>query len=194
MNLTLITPPAIEPVSLDEAKLHLRVDGQDEDDLLSAYLTAAREVCELESRRAFITQTWEMALESWPVHPWIELLRPPLQSVLSVKYTDSLGAEQTMASDDYLVGPATTPGRIWLGYGKSWPSTTLQPGAAIRVRYVAGYGDDAASVPQRYRQAILLLLGHYYENREAVTAQVRFNLAPIPLGVRSLLMLDRGRY
>jgi uncharacterized phiE125 gp8 family phage protein len=190
----LITPPAVEPVSLDEAKLHLRVDGQEEDDLITGYLTAAREVCEDESRRAFITQTREAVLDCWPAAPWIALPRSPLQSVVSIKYTDSQGVEHTWPSSEYIVDTASSPGRVRLAYGKWWPWATLQPGTAIRVRYVAGYGDDAADVPQKYRQAIKLLVGHYYENREAVTAQVRFNLAPIPLGVRSLLMVDRASW
>jgi uncharacterized phiE125 gp8 family phage protein len=194
MILTLVTPPAVEPVTLDEAKLHLRIDGDDEDDLISASLTAAREMCELEARRAFTTQTWELALECWPKDDQIVLPRPPLQSVTSIKYLDWQGVETTINSADYIVDTASKPGRVWLAYGKCWPSATLRPGPAIRVRYVAGYGAVADDVPQRYRQAILLLLGHYYENREGVVAQGRYSLTPIPLGVRSLLMVDRGSW
>lgn len=195
MILRVVTPPASEPVTLAEAKVHLRIDTSDEDTLVNGYIVAARQMCELESRRAFVTQTWDLSLEAWPEEGEIVLPRPPLQSVSSVTYVDSTGAPQTFASGDYLVDVASEPGRVILGYGKSWPSATLRPGPSIVVRFVAGYG-AAGAVPQMYKQAILLMVGHYFENREAVFAVPNISATPLPLplAVQSLLAIERGWY
>lgn len=193
MILSIVTPPAAEPVSLAEAKLHLRIDVNDEDTLVESYITAAREWCELAARRAFVTQTLALRLAEWPCGDCIQLPRPPLASVTSITYTDSAGANQTMTSADYLVYATAEPGLVQLGYGKSWPSATLQLGPSIVITYVAGYG-NAAAVPKRYKQAILLMTGHFYENREQVIAVPGISLAEVPLAVQSLLMIDRGSF
>lgn len=191
MNIRLVTAPAEEPVTLDEAKDHLRVDGTDEDALIMGYIKAARRQCELISRRAFVTQTWELALEGWPNCGYLVLGNPPLQSVVSVTYIDSAGVTHTMTSGDYVVDTLSEPGRLLLGYGKVWPTVTLQPGPAIRVRYVAGYGMPVA-VPETYKQAIKLLIGHYYENREAIVIQAGAVATQVPMAVDALLMTERG--
>lgn len=193
MILQVTTAPAEEPVTTAEAKAHLRIDVDDEDTLLVGYLLAAREQCEMMARRAFVTQTLQLRLECWPGGDCIVLPRPPLQSVTSVAYSDSDGNAGTMPSGDYIVDAASEPGRIILGYGKSWPSATLQPGPSIVITYVAGYG-DAADVPQRYKQAIELMAGHFFENREEVVVLQGVTIAQIPIGVRALLNIDRGWY
>lgn len=191
MILRVVTAPASEPVTLAEAKVHLRIDTSDEDTLVNGYIAAARQMCELESRRAFVTQTWELSLEAWPEADRLVLPRPPLQSVSSITYVDSNGATQTFSSGDYLVDVASEPGRVILGYGKSWPSATLQPGPSIAVRFVVGYG-VAGTVPQMYKQAILLMVGHYFENRENVIIAPGLTPTVLPDAVRSLLGIDRG--
>lgn len=189
MNLKLVTAPAAEPLTLVECKAHLRVDSSDEDPLISSYLTAAREMCELETRRAFVTQTFELAIEDWPIDGCLPLPRPPLQSVISITYWTSDNTQLTLSAADYLVDTVSEPGVVRLGYNKRWPSATLRPGPAITLRYVAGYG-LAAAVPQRYTQAILLLTGHFYENREQVATGV--TVVQMPDAVRWLLQIDRG--
>lgn len=193
MILRVLTQPAEEPVSVDEAKVHLRIDAEDEDNLLAGYLVAARQMCELVSRRAFITQTLQLSLETWPGCGYVTLPRPPFQSVTSCSYIDSNGNSHVLSSNDYIADTASEPGRVLLGYGKSWPSATLRPGPAITITYVAGYGLRAA-VPAIYKQAIELLAGHFYENREQVIAVPGISLAQLPLGVQSLLMVDRGGF
>lgn len=193
MILQVTTAPAEEPVSVAEAKAHLRIDVDNEDTLLEGYLLVAREQCELMARRALVTQTLQLRLECWPYDDRIELPRPPLQSVTSVAYTDSDGNAGTMPSGDYIVDAASEPGRIILGYGKSWPSATLQPGPSIVITYVAGYG-DAEDVPQRYKHAIELMAGHFFENREEVVVLQGVTVAQLPLGVKALLSIDRGWY
>lgn len=191
MNLRVTVQPTEEPVTVDELKAHLRIDGDDENDLLAGYITAARNMCELEGRRAFVTQTQQIQLEGWPCGDRIVLPRPPLQSVTSIVYIDSDGNSATMSTADYAVDTHAEPGQLILAYSASWPSATLRPGPAITVTYIAGYG-EASAVPQIYKQAIQLLAGHYYENREAVLLGQGFTATEVPMAVASLLMIDRG--
>lgn len=192
MILKLATAPAAEPVSLAEAKAHLRVDVTDDDTYISALIAAARQACEQIARRSFVTQTWDLSLTCWPEENYIELPRPPLSSVSSITYVDSGGTTQTMSAGDYVVDTASEPGRVWLGYGKTWPSSTFRPGPAITVRFVAGYGNEAA-VPKQYKQALLLLIGHYYENREEVQVQGAVAVQ-MPKAAEWLLLMDRGSF
>lgn len=192
MGLKLITVPAIEPVSLPEAKLHLRVDIDDDDTAIVGQIMAARRWAEKATWRAFNTQTWELTLDAFPGVTWIQLPWPPLQSVTSVKYTVDAGTEYTYASSNYIVDVDNEPGKIVLKSTSTWPSDTLYPVNGVRIRFVAGYGDDAEDVPEHYRQAILLLLGHWYENREQVVVS---GAVPkeVPLGVEALLGIDQYR-
>lgn len=187
MALKKITPPAIEPVSLAEAKSHLRVDGTDEDDLITGWITTAREYAEGYQNRTYITQTWELWLDCWPRGDYIRIPRPPLQVVASVKYYGTDGTEYTMDPGDYIVDAVSEPGRVALGYGKTWPATTLRPVNGIVARYTAGYGDGAEDVPKMVKQAILLMVGHWYRNREAA-GKVEGEIA---FAVHALLGMDR---
>ncbi|MFZ5762838.1 MAG: head-tail connector protein [Thermodesulfobacteriota bacterium] len=178
----LITAPAAEPVSLAEAKLHLRVEHAADDALITALIQAARERAEAITRRALISQTWEVYLDEWPSEGFIRLPMPPLQSVASVKYTDTDGVEHTFS--DWAADVASLPGRVVLNHGAAWPSVTLRPVNPIAVRFVAGYG-DAAAVPASIKAAMLLMIGHLYENREESVAGV--SIAALPMGAEALL-------
>lgn len=168
MDHRLITPPAAEPVSLSDAKVHLRVDGSAEDVLIAAYLQAAREHVENVTGRALMLQTWELRLDAWSDR--IELPRAPLASITSVKYDDTTGAEQSASGYQTVQpsGPTAGCGTVLPPAGGSWPSAGAGAGA-IRVRYVAGHA-TAADVPAALRAAVLLTLGDLYENREASSA------------------------
>jgi uncharacterized phiE125 gp8 family phage protein len=183
MALILVTAPTVEPVSLVEAKAHLRVDIDDDDTLIAGLVTAAREYVERICRPqlALITQTWRLVLDDYPGNT-IELRPYPLQSVTSIKTVDEAAAEATISSADYVVDTSSSPGRVRLKSSASWPSTDLQELNGFQVTFVAGFGDLGASVPQAIRQAMLLLLGHWYENREpqittgAVPASLAFTV------------------
>lgn len=186
-----VTEPAEEPVTLADVKDHLRIDVDDEDDLLATYISAARQMYEASIWRALVTQTLAVRLWSWPTCDFIPLPRPPLASVTSLVYTDSDGSSHTVASSTYNVYVDSEPGMLWLKYGQSWPTATLQPGPSIICTYVAGQG-DAADVKEIDKQAIRLLTGHFYENREQVVAVPGISLAALPMAVQSIIYLRRA--
>lgn len=188
MTLLMITEPSVEPVTLEEAKLHCRVDASEDDDLISGLITSARDWVESFDNRALITQTWELILDSFPGSDILKLPLPPLQSVSSIKYINDAGIEATFATTDYTVDWRSEPGRIRLMENESWPSVDLYIWNGVRIRFICGFG-LAASVPERYKQAIKLLVGHWYENREQVMAGV--TPSEIPFGVKALLWPKR---
>lgn len=173
-----------EPVALGEAKGHLRVDIADDDALIGRLTTAAREQVEEITGRAIVAGTWDLVLDSWPCGAEISLPRPPLRSVSSVTYKLADGSEATLDPALYAVDAASEPGRIVLAPGASWPPDELYPVGAVRIRYAAGY-TSAAAVPVGIWQAMLLLIGHLYENREAVA--VGHTVTQLPLAVDALL-------
>jgi uncharacterized phiE125 gp8 family phage protein len=156
---------------------------------ISDIIKTAREYCEKFQNRAYVTQTWQLWLDAFPGKDYIEIPKPPLQSVSSVKYYDTDDAEYTLAATEYTVDDKSEPGKLFLRYNKTWPTTTLRPYNGACVEFVAGYGDTGASVPDTARQAMLLLIGHWYENREAAIAGTISR--EIEFAVRSLLWLDR---
>lgn len=188
MRLKLVTPPAVEPVSLDELKSHLRVDIADDDDYIGGLIMAAREYIEETTRRSLTTQTWRLSLDDWPDDDEIELPRPPLQSIISFQYTDSDGITTDVDAGSYEIDTDSEPGQIVLANNQSWPDVILKAANPVQVTYVAGYGDAGSDVPGRLRHAIKLLAAHWYENREPVAA---VKLMPIPFAVESLIYLNR---
>lgn len=187
--LKIATAPAEEPISLSEAKLHLRVDISDDDDLITSQIVTARRRAEKIAGRALVTQTWDYVLDAFPEGDTLEIPKPPLQSITSIKYYDEDGTEYTVDSGDYYVDTYGEPGRVVLKSSATWPSTTLREANGVIVRFVAGYG-DAEDVPEEFKQAIYLLVGHFYENREAVSDA---KLLPTPDGVMALLWMDRQK-
>ena len=132
---------------------------------VSRLIKAARVAAENITRRALVTQTWDLYMDSFPC--WeIHLPKPTLQSVTAITYFDTDGVEQTLAADQYRVDATTEPARITPAYGLSWPDTRCQTNA-IKVRFVAGYG-VASVVPDGIKQWMLLRIKHLYDNRGPV--------------------------
>ncbi len=190
MSLKLITAPTVEPITLQETKDHLRVDGTTDDALISALILAARQ--HLDGRdgwlgRALMAQTWDYTLDEFPPGDFIRLPLAPVQSVTSISYTDTDGASQTFSSASYALGADLDwQPRVNLGYGLTWASTRGVPDA-VTVRFVAGYA-NANAVPAPIKAALLLTVGHLYENREAIAETGRgVTLTELPMGVDSLL-------
>lgn len=164
MTTRLITPPANEPVTLAEAKLHLRVDHNADDALIEALITGAREQCEHLIGRSLLPQTWEKTLDSFPLFENIELLNPCIISITSIKYISAITAnEVTLAANQYSLDKDSEPGWVMSATDFVWPDT-LPVANAVRVRYVAGYA-NAASVPSSIKNWIKLAIDTAYENR-----------------------------
>ncbi len=176
MSLQLVTAPASEPVTLAEAKSHLRVTVTDDDTLITSLIVAARQWIENFTRRALITQTWDYFLDAFD-DGGIEIPRPPLISVGSVKYVDNDGATQTLATSEYTADTAAERGLVRLAYGKSWPGTRTQANA-VTIRFTAGYA-TAADVPGPIKSACLLMLGELYERRETAIVGTIINEVPV---------------
>jgi uncharacterized phiE125 gp8 family phage protein len=200
MGLSLVAGPALDPISLAEAKAHCRITSTDEDGLIAGYILAARQHVEVVCNRALITQTYDLFIDrDWPYYfdlDWrcnrrlIELPMAPARSVTSIVYVDSAGTSQVLAADQYVVDVTTPIGRVVPAYGAVWPGVRCQP-KAIVVRFVAGYGDQPGSVPEPIRQAMLLLVGFWYENRESASAT---NLTELPFATAALLAPYRVFY
>jgi uncharacterized phiE125 gp8 family phage protein len=178
MPAKLITAPAVEPVTLAEAKAHLYVTHSDDDALIGSLIAAAREDVEHWLQRALVEQTWELALAAFPYSPpVIKLPMAPLSSITSIKYLDSDGVEQTLAATDYTADTSAEPGAVVPAYGLAWPATRAERNA-VRVRYVAGYGADATIVPASIKAFIKMRVGALYENRESFVAGQPIHAAP----------------
>jgi uncharacterized phiE125 gp8 family phage protein len=193
MSLFLIEAPEAEPVTLTEAKAHCAIDSTDFDTLLTGYIAAVRAHVEKTTGRTLVSQTWELRLPGFPCGA-IELPRPPLQSVTSVKYTDEAGAVQTLSPSAYQVSgiDGDQPASVAPAFGMRWPGARHTPEAVI-VRFVCGYPDDgasppnpAANVPPQIRQAIIEMIADLFANRETTGTDQAYAI-PIPTTARALL-------
>lgn len=184
---TLVAAPADEPISTYDVKEQSIIEIVADDTIINGHIIAARQHIENITNRALVTQTWDLFLDHF--HAVIEVPKSLLQSVTSITYVDADGSSQTLSSSVYTVDTDTDPGRIYLAYNQSWP-TIRAIRHAITIRFIAGYG-DADSVPRDIKLAMLLMVAHYYENREA-TSPVQLN--DIPMGVNALLAPYRVAY
>ena len=177
MPLQLVMPPAGEPVSLAEAKLHLRVDVDDDDALIGSIISAARQAAETLTGRQMITARWKLVLDAFPCHA-ILLAKCPVQLVVSIQYLDMNGMSQTMPLIDYVVDTACEPARITPVFGKTWPPTLPQIGA-VTITFDAGYG-AASAVPEGIKSWIKLRVGSLYAHREEMSILMRGRIDPLP--------------
>lgn len=182
----LSSAPAVEPVSLVEAKLHLRVDSDDDDLVIESLVKAAREHVEELTGRKLITQTWKYYRDGFPEGAELPLPFAPVSAVSSVKYTDADGTQSTWSSSEYLADTKSVPARVVLKDDYDWPDPTagLREANAVEVAFVVGYGATPESVPEGLRLAVKMLAAHFYENREAVQQK---DLSELPLGLKALI-------
>lgn len=157
----LASPPSEEPITLQEARAHLRLDDG-EDEYLQALITAARRHCEAFQGRVYVTQSWDLYLNGFP-SGYIRIPLPPLQEISSITYRDSSGELQTLDPSEYVVDRFREPGMLCPARGRSWPATYPEINS-VQICFVAGYG-MAADVPREVKQAILLKLADLYEHR-----------------------------
>jgi hypothetical protein len=204
-NWIIKTPPVAYPITMDQAKKHCKVFNTDEDTIIQIYLGAACAIVERDLGRCLMPTTFQMFYDDFLDIPerslynyilgtippnrraWnddrMHLPLPPVQSISSIKYTDATGTVQTMASGDYVLDNVKEPCFVYPAFGKSWPASRGDHNNVI-IEYVAGYA-DASKVPLNYKSAILLLVGHLYENRQEVVAGQILNT--LPMGYESLL-------
>lgn len=181
MTLTLVAPPAEQPLSLAEACAHLRVAEGDDDATVSALIAAATQYLDGAAGvlgRCLCTQTWMWALDHLPVSGGLRLPLVPVAAVTAVTVRDGEGVLQALPAEDWtLTGPMLYP-----AWGARWPRAYGEAGAQIT--FTAGYGDGAA-VPAPLKQAILLLIGHWYDTRSAVN--IGNIVTEIPFAVDALV-------
>lgn len=171
-----VTDATGEPITLAEAKAHLRVTWSKEDALIEALITAARQEAEHQLRRTLLETTWKLVLDAFPACACIRLHNPKINAVEFVKYYDTAGVLQTLATSVYLLDGDSEPGRLCLAPSQSWPSTQDRVGA-VQVQYTAGWA-SADDVPQVIKAWIKLRLGTLFEHREQIAAGV--SIAEIP--------------
>lgn len=164
-----------EPITLDEAKTHLRVDSADDNALITALITTARQFVENYTHRTLMTIAIEKTYDV-PSHSF-SLPCPPLQEVTKIEVVNDAGEKTEVDSSIYNYDSSTDlPGRVQLKDGCVWPDH--REFASFIVTFKAGYGDAPANVPEMLRQAILQILAHYYENRQS---------EEIPKGIYTLM-------
>lgn len=169
MSIVVETPPSAEPLTLDEVMYHCRIDEHSQDVgseiiLLNSLTAAARRYAENDLNRYLITQTLNAYFDEFQEVFYL----PPLQSVTSIKYIDTAGVEQTLASSGYLVDSNSKPARITVSYGNSWPSIRSQNGAVV-IQFVAGYG-DADDVPHCIKNWMLMRIKTLYDGRDQLVS------------------------
>ena len=163
MSLTLVTAPTVYPLDISEVAEHLRMSETESVARLfdlNRLITDATGFVEDYTWRALITQTWDYFLDAWPSERYIVVPKPLLQSVTGVYYTEDDEAEVEFT--DVAVDSDSQPGRVILEHDYTWPSVTLTPANPIRIRFVAGYGDEGSDVPPRIKQAMLLHIAQNY--------------------------------
>lgn len=178
MSAILLTPPAREPLTLTEAKAFLRVEHEDDDAVITALIAAARTHVEAMTRRALLMQTWRFVLDAWPRGGRFAPRIGPLRSLLAARVFDADGEAREIDGESFIVDAAAN--------AIAAPCFALPaPGraqAGIALDVVCGFGTEAEDVPADLRQALRMLLAHWYDNRAATV-----DGAALPAGVGALL-------
>lgn len=184
ISLSVVSPAASEPVTLTEAKLHLREDGTEQETLIEGLITAARELIEGETGRVLMAQTVRQYFDDFPAdNGTLRLAVYPARSISSVNYRDTDGVSTVLATSDYRADVVSEPARIDSDIDEPWP-TTEGVINGVWVDVAAGYATIAA-VPQGLKQAILLTVGHWFENRE--TVNIGNIVAELPVSIQRLI-------
>lgn len=207
-GITTLAQPAVEPVSLAEAKAHLNVAHTDDDSLISVFIAAAREQSEIETHRRWVNRTVRMTLPRFPRlcddGEWVQfavgervpvIIVPfePVSAVNAVRYYDAAGVLQTLvAGADYLTWLDHCSPLIYPAPNRYWPETQAGRLASVEVECVTGYGDSAANVPKAAKVAILEAVALWYEHRGDSEDPTKMGMPPV--SVRLLGSLHTGRY
>jgi uncharacterized phiE125 gp8 family phage protein len=176
----LLTPPAAEPLSLAEAKAFLRVETADEDPLIAALIAAARLHVETQTGLALTTQDWRMVLDCWPANGRIAVQPRPLQALAGARVFDFDGEARAIDLQGF-VPDASTSTLSFMPWTLPMPTRIA---AGIEIDIAAGFGSAASDVPEPLRQAVRLLVAHWYENRAALAGA---EAVPVPPDAAALI-------
>ena len=189
MSLKTISIDGNEPISPDEAKrqLYIATSNSDNETELLGMITAARQYAENRTWRAIVEATYEYRLDAFP--ELIELPKPPAIIVSSVKYDDTDGVEQTVDASNYSVDTASEPARILRNSDFSWPATDNQIDS-VRIRYKAGYDGTVNKLPGDMKAAMLMMVKHFFDNRDAVVVGKRSSIDAVEVPMSTNLLLD----
>jgi uncharacterized phiE125 gp8 family phage protein len=185
----LLSAPLVEPVTLVEAKATLRVEHDDDDDVIAALIAGARVHVEAQTRRALITQSWRLIRDAWPGNGRLAVLPAPLQALTAVRVYRLDGSTQTIDPQAFVVDAVSAPARVSVASGA--PPAPGRPIGGIELDVDVGYGDEPADVPADLRQAIRTLVAHWYENRGIIA--LGESVAMLPEQVAALLAPYRVR-
>lgn len=189
MSYTVITPPVLLPVALSDAKQHLRVDVSDDDALITATIKAAAAYVENYTGRVLVETVFAKNYTHFPCE--ISLKRHPVISVDSLKYLNSEGVETTLSSSEYQIFLTSDTALIKPAYDKKWPLYRCNQYDSVVVEFTSGY-DDIGNIPSDLRHALLLILGHWYENRESVVIGSNLNVLEVPFAAKALMDMHKG--
>jgi len=202
-SVRVIVPPAIEPVTVEDVKLHAHITHDVENSIIAGWIRSARQQAEDFQRRSYISQILEASWDQFPQSPF-QIPRPPLIQVMDMSYwdcynnyfnlyhldwnpvstTEEVGTEPATNSH-FIIDTNSQPGRISLAYMILWPIVVLRNIDSFRVRYAAGYGHTADCIPQSVKDAIMLYCTWRNENRAAEDKEM-------PVQMRNLLASDRA--
>lgn len=184
----LLEGPTVPALDIEEVKKQRRFSSTSLDTLFDLWIQAATQHFEEQTGRQLLTSTWEYWLDGFPSDGQIVLPFAPLQMVTSVSYRSGGSYTEVDASLYQVVapsGPYAGRGRVELEYGGAWPTVSVQP-KAVRVEFVAGYGDAPGAVPDLVKAALLFLVGHFHKFGEEVQ-DAKFALQRLPLGAWSII-------
>jgi len=177
-----------EPITFADVQANSRIDSSGEQTLVENMIIAARMLSEKYLHRTLMTETKVLSLDGFPRAGLIKIPEPPLQAVSEIRYKPTRASNWCIwNSDNYHWDAISEPGRVMPNPGLTWPLITLRSLGCVRVEYVAGYG-LAADIPQPIKQAMLMLVSHWFENREASTD---FVPRPVQFSFESLMMSYR---
>lgn len=182
-----ITPPTAEPLTLAEVKAHLRLDEVQEDALLAALITTAREHLERETGLCLMQQSWRLYLDDWPADGIIKIARSPVQVIQAFTVFDAQGAPLQVSLEDHLLDGAARPARLWLRHPAK-PGRSLN---GIEIDFTAGFGEAGTDVPDTLKRAMLIHIGHMFAFRGVISPEQQ--PAGIPDGYERLIAPFRMR-
>jgi len=185
-SLELIDPPSVKPITLEEARDHLRVTTTDEDSYIQLVINAATDYYERLTWLQLITATYDFFLDEFPAGDTpIELPRPPFQSITEIKFVNDDGVVETWANTLYELDTSLLPGKVRPVNGEFYPSTNDQF-KAVTITFKAGYGDSSAEIPDGILQTLKLLISFLYDHRDFVIPQ-REKGHDIPMGIINMI-------